>query len=232
MVTVDDTVPVEGTESRTLLRDPVGWLDPDVTVSQQPAPQPVDIHRGLEERQTGFATIDESELLLISTDIPNVMPDNLTCAIDTMEELQKYIDTKFESMKHEQIKLVIEKWQSDTTRLIITMGIHQKEQLQYLENIQHIVNTASVTSISNDINKEEDIIYIKFPITSLETINELDNEVKQLKLLKVVVYDSLIKNLSLIGGSSIGELLRRILKKILTDEIAEQYCWFGRQKKN
>jgi len=72
------------------------------------------------------------------------------------------------------------------------MGIHQKEQLQYLENIQHIVNTASVTSISNDINKEEDIIYIKFPITSLETINELDNEVKQLKLLKVVVYDSLV----------------------------------------
>lgn len=55
MVTLDDTVPVEGTESWTLLSDPVGWLDPDVTVSQQPAPQPMDIHRALEERQTGFA---------------------------------------------------------------------------------------------------------------------------------------------------------------------------------
>lgn len=92
--------------------------------------------------------------------------------------------------------LVIEKWQSDTSRLIITMGIHQKEQLKYLENIHYTVNTASITSISNDINKdknkEEDIIYSKFPITSLETLNELDNEVKQLKLLKVDVYDALV----------------------------------------
>jgi len=32
MVTVDDTVSVEGMKSRTLLRDLVGWLDPDVTV--------------------------------------------------------------------------------------------------------------------------------------------------------------------------------------------------------
>lgn len=36
---------------------------------------------------------NERELLLSPTDIPNVTPDNLTCAIDTMEELQKYIDT-------------------------------------------------------------------------------------------------------------------------------------------
>jgi len=34
---------------------------------------------------------NESELLLSPTDIPNEMPDNLTCAIDTMEELLESI---------------------------------------------------------------------------------------------------------------------------------------------
>jgi len=37
--------------------------------------------------------------------------------------------------------------------------------------------------------------------------------------------------MSLIGGASLGELLRRILKKIMTDEVAEEFSWFGRQKK-
>lgn len=93
--------------------------------------------------------------------------------------------------------LVIEKWQSNTSRLLISMGIHQKEQLKYLDNIQTIVNTANVSSISNvdinkDKNKEEDIIYRQFPITSLETLNKLDDELKQLKLAKVDVYDALV----------------------------------------
>jgi len=33
--------------------------------------------------------------------------------------------------------------------------------------------------------------------------------------------------MSLIGGTSLGELLRRILKKIMTDEVAEEFSWFG-----
>jgi len=37
--------------------------------------------------------------------------------------------------------------------------------------------------------------------------------------------------MSLIGGSSFSELLRRILKTILTNQVAEQFSWFGRQKK-
>lgn len=77
------------------------------------------------------------------------------------------------------------------------MGIHQKEQLKYLENIQYLANTANSSSISNvDVNndkkKEEEIIYSQFPITSLETLNELDNEVKQLKLSKVDIYNALV----------------------------------------
>jgi len=37
--------------------------------------------------------------------------------------------------------------------------------------------------------------------------------------------------MSLIGGTSLGELLRRILKKIMTDKVAEEFSRFGRQKK-
>lgn len=36
-----------------------------------------------------------SELLMSPIDIPNVLPDNSTCEIDSMEELQKYIDTSY-----------------------------------------------------------------------------------------------------------------------------------------
>lgn len=51
--------------------------------------------------------------------------------------------------------LDIEKWQSDTSRLLITVGIHQKEQLRYLENIQNVVISVNSTSFSNvDINKD------------------------------------------------------------------------------
>lgn len=39
MVNVDDKVSVEETESRALLVDSVGCLDPDVSVPQQPAPR-------------------------------------------------------------------------------------------------------------------------------------------------------------------------------------------------
>ncbi|KAL5237318.1 hypothetical protein ACI65C_004728 [Semiaphis heraclei] len=142
--------------------------------------------------------------------------------IDSMEELQKYIDT------------IIDKWQRDTSRLLITMSLHQKEQLNYLQNIQMMVNNINTmpTDVDNCTTKnEEDIIYSKFPATSLDVLNKLDNEVKVLKSTKIDVYNALVKNMTLIGGTSLGELLRRILKKIMTDEVAEEFSWFGRQKK-
>jgi len=40
--------------------------------------------------------------------------------------------------------------------------------------------------------KEEEIIYRQFPITCLENFNELDDELKQIKLSKVDVYDALV----------------------------------------
>jgi len=92
--------------------------------------------------------------------------------------------------------LVVEKWQSDTSRLLITMGIHQKEQLRYLDNIQTIVNSTNaignVDIIHKEKTKEEEIIYRQFPITCLEHFNELDDELKQIKLSKVDVYDALV----------------------------------------
>ncbi|KAL5234629.1 hypothetical protein ACI65C_002039 [Semiaphis heraclei] len=97
------------------------------------------------------------------------------------------------------------------------------------------VNSANaignVDIIHKEKTKEEEIIYRQFPITCLEHFNKLDDELKQIKLSKVDVYDALVKNMSLIGGSSFSELLRRILKTILTNQVAEQFSWFGRQKK-
>ncbi|XP_025419952.1 uncharacterized protein LOC112690209 isoform X1 [Sipha flava] len=128
------------------------------------------------------------------------------------------------------------KWQTDTSRLLITMGLHQKEKLQYLKNIQSMVNNINTVPINSHDNtnryKEEGIaIYNRFPATSLDILNKLDDEVKILKSTKIDAYNTLVKNISLIGGSSLGELLRRTLKNILTDEVAEQFSWFGRQKK-
>lgn len=92
--------------------------------------------------------------------------------------------------------LVVEKRQSDTSRLLITIGIHQKEQLQYLENIQNILNKPILQSNSFDINanqnQEEDILYSRFPATSLEVFNKLDDEVKSLKCANIDVYNSLV----------------------------------------
>jgi len=75
------------------------------------------------------------------------------------------------------------------------MGLHLKEQLNYLQNIQMMVN--NINTIPTDIdnytakNKEEDI-YSQFPATSLDVLNKLDNEVKVLKSTKIDVYNALV----------------------------------------
>jgi len=80
---------------------------------------------------------------------------------------------------------ISDKWHQDSSRLLITMGVHQKEQLNYLQNIQMMVN--NINTIPTDIdnytakNKKEDIIYCQFPATSLDVLNKLDNEVKVLE---------------------------------------------------
>lgn len=90
---------------------------------------------------------------------------------------------------------VIDKWNQDSSRLLVTMSLHQKEQLNYLQNIQMMVNNINTipTDIDNytDKNKEEDIIYSQFPATSLDVLNKLDNEVKVLKSKKIDVYNAL-----------------------------------------
>jgi len=89
------------------------------------------------------------------------------------------------------------------SRLLITMSLHQKEQLNYLQNIQMMVN--NINTIPTDVdncttkNKEEDIIYYQFPATSLDVLNKLDNEVKVLKSTKVDVYNALVSYTQLHG---------------------------------
>jgi hypothetical protein len=92
---------------------------------------------------------------------------------------------------------VLEKWLTDTSRLLITMGLHQKVQLQYLENIQSMVNNINTVPINSYDNtnryKEEDIaIYYRFPATSLDILNKLDDEVKILKSTKIYAYNALV----------------------------------------
>lgn len=40
-----------------------------------------------------------------------------------------------------------------------------------------------------------------------------------------------MKNISLVDDIFFGELLKRVLKKVFTDEVVEQFSWFGWQKK-
>jgi len=83
------------------------------------------------------------------------------------------------------------------------MGLLQKEQINYLQNIQMMVNNINTipTNIDNYTakNKEEDIIYCQFPATSLDVLNKLDNEVKVLKSTKINTYNALVSFASFHG---------------------------------
>lgn len=84
---------------------------------------------------------------------------------------------------------------SDISRTTVTISIHQKEQLQYLQNIHEhsFLNTTSIINVhNNETRKDENNLYDKFPATSVEEFSMLDDEIKRLRSSKINAYNVLM----------------------------------------
>ncbi|XP_064215864.1 uncharacterized protein LOC135267914 [Tribolium castaneum] len=103
----------------------------------------------------------------------------------------------------------------------------KKTVLEYLAHHSLILNELLRTSrrVHQDVLvAPEDVP--KFPIQTLEEFQHFNNRLE----LNPVLNDYMISRLAAVGGSGVESLTRRIMKFLLSNEVATLYNWKGRDK--
>ncbi|XP_045461554.1 uncharacterized protein LOC123671632 [Harmonia axyridis] len=78
---------------------------------------------------------------------------------------------------------------------------------------------------SENLNPPESIMSHSFPFQTLSSFQEFEN-----KLTDKMVWDYMMRRLASLGGSGTVSLTRRMLRYILSDNVAKLFNWKGRDK--
>lgn len=176
-------------------------------------------------------------------------PDNLTvCQLEEnedplLQELKAVMDVEDENSLsvHNEYgeypsSLLVEKKDCDSEvqtqimRQLVTLNARSKEHGEYLHTILMILNGIQEKQKSSDNQPatpssmlEFEPIYETLPVTNEESLNLLQQALTNDQTL----FNKTVKMLSLIGGSDIKESVRRILRKLISNEYAKQFSYTG-----
>uniref|UniRef100_A0A2S2PQU2 DUF4806 domain-containing protein n=1 Tax=Schizaphis graminum TaxID=13262 RepID=A0A2S2PQU2_SCHGA len=127
------------------------------------------------------------------------------------------------------LKNIIIEVQKQIIRQLVTLNARIKEQSDYLHTIMMIVSdvqekqkTLVQPIIALTSNHEFENAYKMLPIPNEDSLNSLKNI-----LSNDVLHDQTVNMLSKIGGSNYKETVRRILRKLITDEFAKLFSYTG-----
>ncbi|XP_003241499.1 putative leucine-rich repeat-containing protein DDB_G0290503 isoform X1 [Acyrthosiphon pisum] len=116
-------------------------------------------------------------------------------------------------------------------RQLITLNARCKEQGDYLHTIMMVVNNiqekqdkqTSSIAVSSATNDELENVCAMLPIS-----NELSlTNFKETLINNKTLYDKMVKMLALLGGSNFKESVRRILRKLITNDYAKSFSYTG-----
>ncbi|XP_029341241.1 uncharacterized protein LOC107885760 [Acyrthosiphon pisum] len=121
--------------------------------------------------------------------------------------------------------------QKQIIRQLVTLNARSKEHGEYLHTIMMILNdmqerqkiSTDQLSATSSSSHEFEKIYETLPVSSEESLNILQNALTN----NDTLYNKTVKMLSLIGGGDVKESVRRILRKLITNEYAKTFSYTG-----
>ncbi|CAH1720200.1 unnamed protein product [Aphis gossypii] len=119
--------------------------------------------------------------------------------------------------------------QKQIMRQLVTLNARQKEQGEYLHTIMLIVSSIQdnqknqMVPSSLGSNQQFEKIYEMLPISTNDELNIFKKALTE----DNTIYDQTVNMLSKIGGDNYKQAVRRILKKLITDEYAKSYSYTG-----
>ncbi|KAG8173950.1 hypothetical protein JTE90_027181 [Oedothorax gibbosus] len=101
--------------------------------------------------------------------------------------------------------------------LMILKGVSR----QLAETLDNVVKV--LANFKEDTEKAAiDLPLLDLPLQSEEQVDELDS-----KLMDTEFYNGLVKSLQIIGGINFENCVRRIMRKLMTDDLATGFSWGG-----
>uniref|UniRef100_A0A2S2NAH2 Uncharacterized protein n=1 Tax=Schizaphis graminum TaxID=13262 RepID=A0A2S2NAH2_SCHGA len=129
------------------------------------------------------------------------------------------------SIAQNKQKTDISSVQTQIIRQLVTLNARSKEHGEYLYTIMMMLNdmqekiksSAGQSSETSLPNHEFEQIYEILPVSDEESLNNLQQALTN----NTIFYNKTVKMLSLIGGGDIKESVRRILRKLISNEFAK-----------
>ncbi|CAI6371140.1 unnamed protein product [Macrosiphum euphorbiae] len=188
-----------------------------------------------------------SNILLVDNNEYNDFEEELNYGSDTQQSLENNL-ADFEKASNLLVEIPPEvnkeiaiinsslsttnncKFQRQVMRQLVTLNARFEEHTKYLDVIMVMVNDLKeklqhTNPLETSINGRHEVenVLSKFPVTDEIALNEITNDLNN----NSSVYDQIVKTLALIGGSSFKESVRRILRKLITDDYAKSFSYTG-----
>ncbi|KAJ8972775.1 hypothetical protein NQ314_000043 [Rhamnusium bicolor] len=113
----------------------------------------------------------------------------------------------------------IKELEHDLNQLAMAVEANKQISLQILEIVSG--RSQTLETVSHEID-----IYEKFPIKTIEDLEEIEND-----LMNLNNFGFLVKSLSRLGGNDYKECIRRILSRMVDDSVMSLYSLQGHKGK-
>ncbi|XP_021351747.1 uncharacterized protein LOC110449299 [Mizuhopecten yessoensis] len=102
----------------------------------------------------------------------------------------------------------------------------QLKQQKTMESILKIVEGNASQQTAEPVSRSDIPEDIEFPLNNLEELNAFE-----VRLEDINVQKSVINHLSVVGGKTPKDMVRRVLKNTVKSSLASQYNWYGKKGK-
>ncbi|XP_050065784.1 uncharacterized protein LOC126554801 [Aphis gossypii] len=169
----------------------------------------------------------------------NLSGETVNNQTDTMPEINLSNDIDFGSLvslaqNNKQKTHISSEVETQILRQLITLNARCKEQGDYLHTIMMVVNSiqekqdilckqSSSIAVSSTTNDEFENTCAMLPIANELTLTNFN----EILINDRTLYDKMVKMLAMIGGSNFRQSVRRILRKLITNEYAKSFSYTG-----
>ncbi|XP_054259856.1 uncharacterized protein LOC128984547 [Macrosteles quadrilineatus] len=118
-------------------------------------------------------------------------------------------------------------WKKSVTKTLAVLKVNQniiKELLESLITKQSSTGNRTVTE--NDEDMDLSAILGNFPLETSQDLEDVEEKLKE-----KVIFDLMVKHFSIVGGENTKEAVKRLLRRMFSDELAKNYSYLGFKKK-